>query len=186
MLQKVLSQLDTYTTQVGPDDGVVIHTDELKYQIYDSYILKRFLNKEHEDYIVKHCKAMDWLYNYIKDHFNRAFYEQSKWSRGLIPTSRFANLYLPQTSSLSRCHVNPVDIKNSSDYTAIYAVDVGKYSSKIRIEYDDNRRKGRTWEWPVESNRLWIFPSILKYSITKNTSSQINIFFTENYYYLGN
>ena len=76
------------------------------------------------------------------------------------------------------------DLKNSPDYTCIYGVDVAKDSCELVIEYDDNRRKNRTWHIPLENNKFIIFPSTQRYFISQNKSKQMNIFLTMTYTYI--
>ena len=63
----------------------------------------------------------------------------------------------------------------------LYGVNVGKDSCKICIEYDDNRRKGRSWVIPLNNNDFVMFPSTLRYHVTKNTSQQLNSILTVTY-----
>ena len=93
------------------------------------------------------------------------------------------DFFNPQESSSPISHLNLVDLKNSPDYIMLYGVDVAKDSCKVVIDYDDNRRKGRTWEIPLETNRFIMFPSTQKYHITKNLSNQINFVLTSTYTY---
>lgn len=86
------------------------------------------------------------------------------------------NIYGPLEQSYSRTQINPLNLKNSPDYTWIYGVDVQKDSCELVIEYDDNRRKGRTWHIPLENNKFIIFPSTHRYFISKNKGAQMNVF----------
>ena len=63
-------------------------------------------------------------------------------------------------------------------YTFIYGVDVNKDSSDCIIEYDDNRRKNRTWHIPMKNNKFIMFPATNKYSFSPNTSDGLNIILT--------
>ena len=77
--------------------------------------------------------------------------------------------------------VNPVDLKHSPDYVMLYGVNVAKDSCNVYIEYDDNRRKGRSWVIPLNNNDFVMFPSTQRYHITKNTSQQLNSILTVTY-----
>ena len=66
----------------------------------------------------------------------------------------------------------------------MYGVDVQKDSCELVIEYDDNRRKGRTWHIPLENNKFIIFPSTHRYFISKNKGAQMNIFLSMNCEYV--
>ena len=60
----------------------------------------------------------------------------------------------PKEQSWTRHRVDPVDLRHSPDYTLIYGVNVNEDSSKCIIEYDDNRRKNRTWHLPLKNNHF--------------------------------
>ena len=51
----------------------------------------------------------------------------------------------------------------------LYAAEVEDNTCEVVIEYDDNRRTGRTWTIPMENNRFIMFPS------TQNFISRIKI-----------
>ena len=61
---------------------------------------------------------------------------------------------------------------------------MAKDSCELVIEYDDNRRKNRTWHIPLEDNKFIIFPSTQRYFITSNNGSQMNVFLTFTYSYI--
>jgi len=63
-------------------------------------------------------------------------------------------------------------------------VDFKEGSSECIIEYDDNRRKNRTWHIPIKDNHFIIFPATNKYSFSPNTSTGLNIILTINYEYI--
>ena len=52
------------------------------------------------------------------------------------------------------------------------------------IEYDNNRRKGRTWHVPIKNNHFYLFPSTQKYFFTANKSKQLNTILTITYEYI--
>ena len=79
--------------------------------------------------------------------------------------------------------VNPVDLKHSPDYVMLYGVNTAKDSCNVYIEYDDNRRKGRTWHIPLNNNCFYIFPATQKYFISENKSEKSNVFLTSTYEY---
>ena len=86
--------------------------------------------------------------------------------------------------SFNRNQVDETSLKEAPDYTCIYGVDVAKESCKLVIEYDDKNRVAKTWQIPLETNKYIIFPSIQRYHISKNISTQHNFFFCSNYSYL--
>ena len=90
----------------------------------------------------------------------------------------------PKEKSISTHSVDPVDLRNSADYTFIYAVEVEPNSCECIIEYDDNRRKNRTWHLPIKNNHFIMFPATQRYMITENTSDKINTIVVINYEYI--
>jgi hypothetical protein len=61
---------------------------------------------------------------------------------------------------------------------------IGKDSCELVIEYDDNRRKNRTWHIPIKNNYFYMFPSTQRYFITENKSKQMNVLLTINYEFI--
>jgi hypothetical protein len=102
----------------------------------------------------------------------------------LVEKSQHGNVFHPKEQSFLRYNIEPVDLRNSPDYTLIYALDCAKDSCELVIEYDDNRRKNRTWHLPVHNNHFYMFPATQKYFITKNNSKQLNVMLTINYEYI--
>jgi hypothetical protein len=83
------------------------------------------------------------------------------------------SLFLDE-QSFTRHLVDPVDLRNSPDYTLVYGVDIEDNSCELIIEYDDNRRKNRTWHLPIKNNHFVMFPAtLINICITENKSRQI-------------
>ena len=174
MLKKVLSQLISYCGEIECKH----EPSELVFKIYESYIKKDFINKEHLDYKVYNCEALE-----------RVTEEASKrhkldTQQTLIPTSRFGNLFLPGESGLTRDYLDYGDLRNSNDYVLIYAVDVEENSCNIRVEYDNGRRPQNVWNYPIKNKMFWIIPTTSKITITKNKGNQINCLFTTTMQYV--
>ena len=123
-------------------------------------------------------KSWDMLQTYLREHINL------EYSFTLVHKKTTGNIYKPKQHSHSYLQVDPVDLRNSSDYVMLYGVDVGKDSCKVFIEYDDNRRKGRSWEIPLNNNNFIMFPATQRYHITANTSEQLNFILTTTYEYI--
>ena len=116
-----------------------------------------------------------WLQDYIRNHFN------GEYHKILIFKTKWGNVYKYDQQSFLRTTVEPLDLKDSPDYTFVYGVDIGDQSCDIIIEYNDNRRVNRTWHIPLKNNFFVMFPSTQKYFITPNQSKQLNIFLTITY-----
>ena len=48
---------------------------------------------------------------------------------------------------------------------------------KVRIYYDDNRRKGRSWDIDLKIISLFLFPSTLLYCISNKQKEKIKFYF---------
>ena len=183
MQKKVLSEIDLYYGEIITPKGFEIKRDTIKNSILNSFIKEKRISNNikdysYVDYELEYCQAHQWLQDYIRDHF------RVKYDKALILKLHWGNVYEYNQKSFSRTTVDPVDLRNSPDYTLIYGVDVGKDSTGVVIEYEDNRRKGRTWHLPLNNNHFVMFPSTNKYFITPNKSKQINIILTNTYEYI--
>jgi len=180
MQKKVLSEIDLYMDTVHV---IKIDRNKIKNDILNSFALNKRLSEDKKDYSYKDfkipfSKPFQWLQDYIRDHFNVDYH------RTLIPKKEWGNIYSPDQPSVTRHHVEPLHLNNSSDYTFLYGVDIAKDSCELVIEYDDNRRKNKTWHIPLENNKFILFPSTQRYFISKNTSKQMNVFLTITYEYV--
>ena len=183
MQKKVLSEIDLYYCEIKTPKGFEIKRDAIKNSILDSFIKEKKISNNIKDYAysdfkIEHTQALQWLQDYIRDHF------LCEYSKTLINKLCWGNVYEYNQKSFSRANVDPVDLRNAPDYTFIYGVDVGKDSTGVVIEYDDNRRKGRTWHIPLNNNDFVMFPSTNKYFISPNKSKQMNIILTTTYEYI--
>ena len=64
----------------------------------------------------------------------------------------------------------------------LYGVNVNNCS--VRIYYDDNRRKGRSWDIKLSNNDFIIFPSTQQYFITNNQKDNLNLILKITYEYI--
>ena len=183
MQKVVLSEVSLVHGEVKTPKGFEIDRVKIKDGIITSFIKQDRISKNdknysYQDYKVPFCLPLQWLKDYLRDHY------KAEYKITLISKIDFGVLLNPKEKSFLRNHVNPVDLKNSPDYTCIYVVECEKDSCELVIEYDDNRRKGRTWHIPLKNNCFYIFPSIQKYFISENKSKKINIFLTSTYEFI--
>tara|TARA_R110002074_G_scaffold155433_2_gene311165 strand:- start:335 stop:877 length:543 start_codon:yes stop_codon:yes gene_type:complete len=176
MLQKVLSNIDIYTDTIK---GTEIPLPKLRVDIFESFVLKKRMSNNpkdyaYEDYSINFHQPFQWVQDYIRDHFNL------KHNKNLIPVQSWGNIYGPLEQSYSRNQVQPLNLHEAPDYTWIYGIDVLKDSCELVMEYDDNRRAGRTWHIPLQTNKFIIFPSTQRYFISKNKGCEMNVFLTVN------
>ena len=183
MQKVVLSEIDLYTGEVAMPKGFDIDRNVIKNNIIESYINKKRINDNpraysFNDYKVNFCQPLQWLQDYIRDHW------KVEYGYTLVPKTIHGNVMSPKEKSWTRHQVDPVDLLHSADYTLIYGVDVTKDSSECIIEYDDNRRKNRTWHIPIKNNYFIMFPATNKYSFSPNKSENLNTILTITYEYI--
>ena len=121
-------------------------------------------------------RSFEQLNKYIIEHiylnYNISLVNQDTWS----------NMYLPNERTEPLLNVDPVDLKNSPDYTLLYGV--GTSDCHVRIYYDDNRRKGRSWDMKLENNGFILFPSNNIYYIDNKPRDTLNFVQTITYIYV--
>jgi hypothetical protein len=91
-------------------------------------------------------------------------------------------MYKPQETTIPLLNIDPVDLRNSPDYTFLYGVKVK--DCMVRIHYEDNRRKGRSWDIPLKNNMFIMFPSTCMYYLTNNQKDSLNFVQTITYEYI--
>jgi len=183
MQKKVLSEIDLYTGEIKMPKGFEINQNQIKNDILQSYVKGKRINNNPKaysfiDYIVPFSQPLQWMQDYIRDHW------RVEYNRTLVAKTMHGNVMHPKEKSWTRHQVDPVDLRNSSDYTFIYGVNVQKGSSECIIEYDDNRRKNRTWHIPMKNNHFIMFPATNRYCFSANTSNKLNVTLTINYEYI--
>ena len=135
------------------------------------HILQSDLNNEK----FKFSKTWDKLNVYIKDFINL------KHSISLVDKDTWGNIYKPQEITIPLLNIDPVDLRNSPDFTLLYGVKVK--DCNVRIHYEDNRRKGRSWDIPLTNNKFIMFPSTNMYYLTNNQKDSLNFVQTITYEY---
>ena len=180
MQKKVLSEIDLYQGYVSMPEGFEINRKEIQMSIFSSFVMNDTISNNPLDYSsldykVPFSRALGMLNTYLMEFFN------IKYKKNLINKECFGNLYILGEQSILRRLVEPLDLRNSADYTCIYGVEVENNSCNLIIEYDDNRRKNRTWAIPIRNNYFIMFPSIQRYFITKNRTGKINTILTTTY-----
>ncbi len=116
------------------------------------------------------------LNTYIREHIN------IEYSINLINKKTWGNIYKPQELTVPLLNIDPVDLRNSPDFTLLYGVKVK--DCNVRIHYEDNRRKGRSWDIPLTNNKFIMFPSTNMYYLTNNQKDSLNFVQTITYEYI--
>ena len=164
MQKKVLTEQALYYGDVAMPKGFEIDRDKLQ-----SDTLKSQINNKEFPY----SREWDKLNTYLREHINVEYGFQ------LVNKETRGNVYKPKEISIPLLNIDPVDLRNSPDYTLLYGVNVKDCS--VRIHYDDNRRAGRSWDMPLTNNKFIMFPSTQMYYITNNQQDSLNFIHTITY-----
>tara|TARA_R100001460_G_scaffold90833_1_gene132532 strand:+ start:553 stop:1056 length:504 start_codon:yes stop_codon:yes gene_type:complete len=167
MEKKVLTEQALYYGDVSMPKGFEINSDKFKADILQAKL---------ENNNFKFSKNWDRLNTFIKDYINL------KHKISLVNKSTFGNFYKPFTLTEPSLQVDPVDLRNSPDFVLLYGVQVK--DCFIKIFYDDNRRKGRSWDVELKNNMFVMFPSTNMYIIGNNDSKDLNFIQTITYEYI--
>ena len=167
MQKKVLSEQSIYFGDVSMPKHWEIDKTELAH-----HILHSCLNNEQLQFSKTYAK----LNTYIKDFINL------EYKINLVDKETWGNIYKPAETTIPLLNINPVDLQNSPDYTLLYGVKVK--DCMVRIHYEDNRRKGRSWDIPLENNKFIMFPSTNMYYLTNNQKNSLNFVQTITYEYI--
>ena len=167
MQKKVLSEIALYYGEVSMPKGFEIQRDVLTLDIFVSHVK----NSKFE-----FSKVWDMLNTYVKDYVN------VKHKISLVNKETWGNFYKPNETTAPLLNVDPVDLRYSPDFTLLYGVKVEDCS--VTIDYDDNRRKGRSWNIELTNNKFVMFPSINSYYITNKQKDSLNFIQTITYEYI--
>ena len=166
MQKKVLSEQALYFGDVSMPKNWEIDRTELSH-----YILQCSLDNKKFPF----SRTWDKLTTYIRDHINL------KHSIELVNQETWGNVYKSNEITIPLININPVDLKNSPDYTLLYGVNVK--DCVVTIHYDDNKRKGKIWDIELKNNMFIMFPSTNMYYITNNQRKNLNFVQTITYTY---
>ena len=183
MQKKVLTEVDLYTGEIQMPQGFEIDRNKIKNDILKSFVTEDKINNNPKSYNYKEYKVpfsqpLQWMQDYMRDHW------RVEYGRTLVPKNMHAKILHPKEQSFLRHYVDPVDLRNSPDYTFIYGVDIEPNSCECILEYDDNRRKYRTCHLPINNNKFIMFPANQRHMITENKSNKINTILVINYEFI--
>jgi hypothetical protein len=129
MQKKVLTEQSIYFGDVSMPEHWEIDKTELSHHILQSSLTNEKL---------QFSRTYDKLNTYIRDFIGL------EHNINLVNKSTWGNIYKPNETTFPLLNIDPVDLRNSPDYTLLYGVNVK--DCFVRIYYDDNRRKGRSWD----------------------------------------
>ena len=166
MQKNILTEQALYYGDVAMPKDWDIDREKLSRDILQSQIQ----NKE-----FPFSRTWDMLNTYIRDHINL------EYGFTLVNKNTWGSIYKPGQTTPSLLHIDPVDLRNSPDYIFLYGVNVD--NCWVRINYDDNRRKGRSWDIQLTNNKFIMFPSTNMYYLTNNQKDSLNFVQTITYEY---
>jgi len=164
MRKKVLSEIGLYSGNIEMPKGFEIDRNKLQEDILKSRI---------KNIKFPFSRTWDMLNTYVREHIN------VEYSFQLVNKKTWGNTYKPQEISIPLLNIDPVDLRNSPDYILLYGVHVK--DCNVTIHYDDNRRKGRSWDVSLTNNKFIMFPSMQMYYITNNQKDSLNFIQTITY-----
>jgi len=165
--KKILSEVHLIYGDVAMPKDWDIDRDKLSGDILQSVI-------QNKDF--PFSRTWDMLNTFIRDHVN------VEYNINLINKTTWGNIYKPNEITIPLLNIDPLDLRNSPDYTCLYGTKVDK--CMVRIHYEDNRRKGRSWDIPLINNKFIIFPSTCMYYLNNNQKDSLNFVQTITYEYI--
>jgi len=166
MQKKVLSEQALYYGDVSMPKGFEIDRDKLSGDILQSQLF----NKE-----FPFSKTWDMLNIYIQEHIYLNYEIQ------LINKKTWGNNYKAKETTIPFLQADPVDLRHSPDFTLLYGVKVE--NCLVRILYDDNRRKNKSWDIELKNNMFIMFPATCMYYLINNQKDSENFVQTITYEY---
>ena len=167
MQRQVLTEQSLFYGDIDMPKGFEIDQEKLTNDILQS----TFNSKE-----FPFSRTWDMLNTYMRDHIGLDY------GINLVNKSTWGNIYKPNETTIPLLNIDPVDLRNSPDFTMLYGVKVK--DCFVRIHYEDNRRKGRSWDIELKNNMFIMFPSTNMYYITNNQKDSLNFVQTITYEYI--
>ena len=167
MQKRVLSEQSLYHGKVNMLKDWDIDRNQLTTDILQSVL-------HNKDF--PFSRTFDMLNTYMRDHIN------INYGFNLINKNILGYIFKTQEISVPIFDTDPVDLRNSPDYTFLYGVNVE--NCIVRIHYDDNRRKGRSWDIALNNNQFIMFPSTNMYYFTNNQKEKLNFVLKITYEYI--
>tara|TARA_R110000824_G_scaffold57353_2_gene156126 strand:- start:1964 stop:2464 length:501 start_codon:yes stop_codon:yes gene_type:complete len=162
----ILSEQDLYCGYVSMPKGFEINPLNFTQSIIKSLYTDKFTL----------CKDWDKTHTYIKDFF------YLKHKKSLVYKDTWGNVFSPNENTKPLLNIDPVDLRNSPDYTLLYGVNT--VDCNITIYFDDNRRKGRSYTIELKNNMFVMFPSTNTYYIKNKQKESLNFVQTILYEYI--
>ena len=120
MQKKVLTEQALYYGDVAMPKDWDIDRDKLQSDILQSVI---------QNTNFPFSRTFDMLNTYMREHIN------VEYEVNLINKEMWGNIYKPSESTIPLLNIDPIDLRNSPDYTLLYGVNVK--DCMVRIHYED-------------------------------------------------
>jgi hypothetical protein len=167
MQRQVLTEQSLFYGDIDMPKGFEIDQEKLTNDILQS----TFNSKE-----FPFSRTWDMLNTYMRDFIGLDY------GINLVNKSTWGNIYKPNETTIPLLNIDPVDLRNSPDFTMLYGVKVK--DCNVQIHYEDNRRKGRSWDIELKNNMFIMFPSTNMYYLTNNQKDSLNFVQTITYEYI--
>ena len=167
IIKQVLTEQSLFYGDIDMPKGFEIDQEKLTNDILQS----TFNSKE-----FPFSRTWDMLNTYMRDFIGLDY------GINLVNKSTWGNIYKPAETTIPLLNIDPVDLRNSPDFTMLYGVKVK--DCFVRIHYEDNRRKGRSWDIELKNNMFIMFPSTNMYYLTNNQKDSLNFVQTITYEYI--
>lgn len=164
MLKKVLSEQFIIYGDVSMPKGFEINSLELIKSIFES-----LYNKKNNFF----CKDWSKLNSYARE------FSKIKYDLCLETINTWGNIYIPNEKTGSLINVDPMNLKNSPDFTLLYGINTK--DCFVKIHYDNNRCKGQSFDIELKDNMFIIFPSTNIYCIDNSQKNSLNFIQTITY-----
>ena len=166
MQRKILSESPLIFGEVSMPKGFEINRDILRGNILEAEIK----NKE-----LLFSKEWDRLNTYVMENV------LLKYEIPLANMKTWGNIYTPESLTEPLLEIDLMDLKNAPDFVLLYGVKVK--NCVVKIYYDNNRRKGNSWNIELEDNMFMMFNSCHRYTIENNHKEDLNSIQTITYEY---
>jgi len=137
-----------------PDLNRIDYKEITKQLLEDEH--KQFKFNHHYDINVSDNRIHIWIDDYVRDRFRKID------SRTLEFASKYGSHIKKDTNSITRNHLNKLDILNSPDFVGCMCL---KGNATINFEYDNHREKSCIWSVPIEERKFVMWDSDMNYYI---------------------
>ena len=170
MKKQLLSEIALYHGDIKMPKGFEIRKDILVKNIS--------LSQLYVDVPYPFSKEIDKMSTYVKEYMTLTHKYR------LVDLNVWGNYYERNQTTKPLLELDKQDLKNSADFVCLYGVQIDEDTCKVHINYDDNRRTGKTWSIDLTTNKYLIFPTSQTYYIDNINNNSLNYIQTITYTYM--